>query len=123
MRTIEEITEIIKRDSLISKYLADHWISGSSTLVYPISVSKNNITIQISTQKSVFKNCINRILKASEGLLSDGLFNRGDGSCPATLCFFFSEEFMKNFIVVKSDELTYELTELGKQALKKHKIQ
>lgn len=90
--TKDEILNIIESDSLIEKYLYDHhWISGSSTVVYPITVWSGSITIQLATRKNVFSKCIERIVKVSDGLLSDGIFSKGDGSCPATLNFYFNK--------------------------------
>lgn len=90
MKTKEEIANIILSDSLIAKYLGQHWISGSSTIVYPVTVWQNYIEVQLATRKNVFNKCIERIVKASEGLLTDGYFSKGDGSCPATLRFYFN---------------------------------
>lgn len=91
MKTKEEITKIILSDSLIAKHLyGQHWMSGSSTTVYPVTVWQNDITVQLATRKNVFNKCIERIVKASEGLLTDGCFSKGDGSCPATLRFYFN---------------------------------
>lgn len=93
MKTEKEILKIIESDNLIKKYLyKDHWMSGSSTVVYPITVYRATIEIQLLTYKNVFNKCIDRIVKASEGLLSDGLFSKGDGSCPPKLIFYFTNE-------------------------------
>lgn len=91
MKTKDEITKIILSDKLIGKRIYPHfWMSDGGTIVHPITVWQNNITVQLATRKNVFNKCIERIVKASEGLLSDGLFSKGDGSCPATLRFYFN---------------------------------
>lgn len=86
---LDEILEDIKNDSLIKKYMLDHtWTSGSSTTVYPITVSipGKDISVQLNTDKNVF----NKLLKKYEEKypeLAYATFWKSDGSCPCTLNF------------------------------------
>lgn len=94
--SIKELSEMIARDSLIKKHVyKGTWISGSSTEVYPITVWRSDITVQLQTKRNLFRACIKRIVSASGGLLEDGYFSRGDGSCPARLVFLLKKSRYK----------------------------
>ena len=84
---LKTIVEDLKNEPLIKKYMLDRtWLSGSSTTVYPITVSGpgKDIEIQLDTNKNVF----NSLLKKYENKypLYAG-FWKSDGSCPSHLYF------------------------------------
>lgn len=92
------ITEL-KQDKLIQKYLYEYtWLSGSSTYVYPIMVYRTKddrikeITLQIKTDKNVFKKLIERYKSKYNDILY-GYFSKSDGSCPSSLVFTFKAYF------------------------------
>lgn len=87
----EAYEKYIKYDPIISKYrYGSIWISGSTTKVYPAAmwVESGEIRIQLSTHRNMFKKRIEKIVKASNGLLIDGYFCKNDRSCPDELVFY-----------------------------------
>lgn len=89
---LERITNDIIQDKLIQKYLCRYgWISGSSTMVYPIMVWKHDIVLQVTTDRNVFKGFIDRIMKKYNNVLEWGCFWKSDGSCPSTITFQLKE--------------------------------
>ena len=90
-KTIERIKTIITTDRLLKKHLyKDIWLSGSSTMVYPITIWKHRVDIQLDTSKNVFTKCIERIVNANKDLFKCGIFSKNDGSCPSELIFFLN---------------------------------
>lgn len=73
------------------------WISGSQTIVYPISLCNRTMDIQLSCtcrKKSADK--LGRdLIKEFGDIFDDFLFDKGDGSCPKTLTVFLKEEYCR----------------------------
>lgn len=77
----KNVCDFIKNDKVIAKYIyKGTWLSGSSTIVYPITVWKNDIHIQLehNARSNYFKGFIKRI-KKTFGLTA--IFVKSDGSC------------------------------------------
>ena len=89
---LEKIVEDIKNDKMMQKYLLKYaWVSGSSTIVYPIMIWKHDITLQVITDRNVFKSFIERIVDKYSDVIWCGSFWKSDGSCPSTITFYYKE--------------------------------
>ena len=87
IQLLKDIVEDLKNEPLVKKYLLDHtWLSGSSTTVYPITVSGpgKDVIVQLSTDKNVFNNLLKKYM---EKYPVQAHFWKSDGSCPSTLNF------------------------------------
>ena len=85
-----KFVEDLNNETITQKYLYKHtWLSGCSTMVYPISISERDITVQWSSDKKIFDRFIQKIVKENSDLLSGGSFWKSDGSCPSTITFYF----------------------------------
>lgn len=63
---IDNIITEIKNDKMFSKYIEKNkWLLGSSTVVYPITISEisKQITFQLNTDKRIFNKFIERTCK------------------------------------------------------------
>lgn len=93
MESVTEIVNIIKNDPAFIKHgRHDTWISGSSTVVYPISIwteSKEIIIQWGKLDKRVIYPFMSRIIRASEGFITDADLWETDGSCPSRITFYF----------------------------------
>lgn len=88
---INNIITEIKNDKMFSKYIEENkWLSGSSTTVYPITISEisKQITFQLNTDKRIFNKFIERICKKYDKL-KRGYFWKSDGICPSTITFYY----------------------------------
>lgn len=91
-----EIVNAIKSEKVLAKHIYHHhWVSGSSTLVYPITLWSRNVEIQVDTDKNLFNGCIKRILERFPNLFSNGYFWKSDGSCPSHVTLMYTEYAMK----------------------------
>ena len=81
------------KEKLTKKYLINNsWLSGSSTKVYPITISDRAITFQWDSDRNIFNKFIDRIVKNNNDLFEYGSFWKSDGSCPSTISFYFRKE-------------------------------
>ena len=93
MKKIDEIVNAIKSEKTLDKHVLRHtWMSGCSTMVYPITLWANDVSVQLDTRKNVFDKCISRIMKKNPDLFKDGYFKKNDGSCPAEVVFIYTKE-------------------------------
>ena len=77
----------LKKDKIVQKNLYDTpWAAGSVT-VYPISVYKEEVTLQWKSDKSIFDKFIEKMVKKYSNLLKCGYFLKSDGSCPSIIIF------------------------------------
>lgn len=85
------LLNLIEQDKTWQTYgYHDHWISGSSTIVYPIACWQNDITIQwTKCRRDIIERFINRIICKSDGILKSGVFVKSDGSCPNYIVLYF----------------------------------
>lgn len=91
MINTEELLKALKAEQIINKYMyKDTWLSGSSTTVYPITFWKNEVEIQLNTKKNLFEKFIDRFVEQHNDLVISGSFCKMDGSCPATLTFYYN---------------------------------
>ena len=89
-KRIEQFIEEFCAEELAKKYLYDYtWLSGSSTIVYPITIWKNEIEIQWKSDKKIFDKFINRIVGKYNDLFKTGYFRKTDCSCPSVIVFPF----------------------------------
>lgn len=89
--TIEEITSIVESDKLIQKYLYPyHWISGSSTTVYPIAVwiESKEIVVQVEKGAWRLRKHLQKMVETNKEAFSDAYFSKSDGSCPDRITFY-----------------------------------
>ena len=87
---INKFIEDFKKEKLVQKYLYKYtWLSGSSTTVYPITIWKDYIEIQWSSDKNIFKKFIDRIVNNNADMFTNGLFWKSDGSCPSNIKLYF----------------------------------
>lgn len=87
----KELKEALLKEPLIKKYLYNGtWLSGSSTIVYPITFWRCTVELQLNTHKNVFQKFIKRFVEQHSDLVADGYFSKMDGSCPPTLTFYYN---------------------------------
>lgn len=86
---IDKFVSEFLEEPMVKKYLyRNHWTSGSSTDVYPISIWQNDIEVQWNSDRRIFDNFIDKIVKNNSDLLSGGRFRKSDGSSPSQIIFF-----------------------------------
>lgn len=82
------------REKIVLKYLCPFKrLSGSSTIVHPITVTKNKLILQWESDKKIFDKFIQRMVKEYNHMFESGHFWKSDGSCPSTITFNLKEEF------------------------------
>lgn len=89
---IAEIAEILQGDKLIGKYInRTPWISGSSTVVYPIQIWAVSKIVEIQVLKGAYRlrHRIDKIVSEHPDIFSVALFCESDGSCPDTIKFWY----------------------------------
>jgi hypothetical protein len=92
-RICKEIESAIFADATLTRHLCKHvWLSGCSTMVYPITIWAKSVEIQLDTHKNLFGKCIKRILDKNKHLFKSGWFWKGDGSCPSTITFQYTDD-------------------------------
>lgn len=114
MNIQDRIVAAIKEEPIIAKHIyQDHWTSGSSTIVYPITLWAHNVVIQIDTKRDYFQKAIERVLNKHKDLFCDGWFCKNDNSCPAEIRFRYSNEVDDeiNHRKYETTEATTELVE------------
>lgn len=80
---VQEYVDIIKEMPEVKKHLADHWISGEDTKVYPITVWKSDIEIQWNTCREPTKVIAElEELGKKMDIIQYINFVKSDGSCP-----------------------------------------
>lgn len=85
--------EALKREPLVKKYLkATPWLSGSSTWVHPITVSKRTVELQWESDKAIFRKFIERMVREHRDVVESGCFRRSDGSCPSAIIFVLAQK-------------------------------
>ena len=85
--------ESFLKEKLAKKYLIKNcWLSGSSTEVYPITITEKSITFQWSSDRNIFNKFIDKIVKNNSDLFEYGSFWKSDGSCPSTITFYFRKD-------------------------------
>lgn len=83
----------LKREPLVKKYLSKTpWLSGGSTWVFPITVSKRTVELQWESDKAIFRKFIERVVREHGDVVEAGYFRRGDGSCPSTIVFVLTQK-------------------------------
>ena len=94
MIRINRFLEELKEEKLTKKYLySGDWISGSSTIVFPITIWKNSIVLQWKSDKKIFDKFINRLVMRNTDLFDNGVFWKSDGSCPSTIILYFTDKY------------------------------
>ena len=91
----EKVVDIIKNGNFFKKFgFKSHWISGSSTVVYPITdwVPSREIVIQLDStvyrgRTQSAKALINQINEIMD--VKYWCYGHNDGSCPPTLNMYF----------------------------------
>ena len=92
MKIQDQIVAAIKNEQVIAKHIdPQHWISGSSTLVYPITLWPEKVCIQMDTDHNYFEKAIKRVLDKNKDLFKNGWFWKSDGSCPNTITIYCTE--------------------------------
>ena len=87
-KRISQFVVDFQNNRLVKKYLCTNtWLSGSSTIVYPIMVRKDEITFQWNSDKRIFDKFISRTVEKYNNLFKSGCFWKSDGSCPSTITF------------------------------------
>lgn len=87
-----KIVQIILSDKLIQKYIYPyHWISGSNTTVYPISVwtESKQIVVQAKPGAWRLRKHLKKIAEANTAMFKNAYFSMSDGSCPDTIIFLY----------------------------------
>lgn len=82
------------RERIVIKYLSPFKrLSGSATIVHPITITKNKIILQWQSDKKIFDKFIQRTVKEYNHMFESGRFWKSDGSCPSTIIFNLKEEY------------------------------
>ena len=88
-----EIDQVVSEiQAKFGNYIYKHtWISGSSTDVYPISVWRGAIYVQLTKRDKRFFNqkSLDKIVNTHKDLLKRAYFCPNDDSCPSELVFVF----------------------------------
>ena len=93
MKIQDQIVAAIKNEQVIAKHIDHHhWISGSSTVVYPITLWERSVCIQLNTNRNYFEKAIKRVLDKNKDLFKGGWFWKSDGSCPSELTLIYTPE-------------------------------
>ena len=91
---INQFIEEFKKEKLVQKNIYEHTsLSGSSTVVHPITIWKNTIEFQWKSNRDVFDKFIERMVSKHSDLFKGGYFWKTDGSCPSYIAFIFTDEF------------------------------
>ena len=87
---IKELIDKIKSHPLVVKNLYKYtWLSGGSTMVYPIEVfNENRITLQWNSDR--YCPTFIRWLRSFQ-IVNNAEFCRSDGSCPNTIIIYCKE--------------------------------
>lgn len=88
----KEMTQIILSDELIRKYIYPyHWMSGSSTIVCPVSVwtASKQIEVQVKPGAWRLRKRLKKIVETNPRAFKDAYFCKSDGSCPDTIRFYY----------------------------------
>lgn len=96
---VRDFAEMVTNDPLSKKHLLKHsWLSGSSTLVYPVAIfhdirsGMSEITLQWDCPRPIFGKFIDRMVSRGKPYADYGIFSANDGSCPAAITFYLSEK-------------------------------
>lgn len=95
--TFDKITGIIGASKLWANHAYHyHWVSGSSTLVHPITVWTPNREIVIQMDRDKYRGrtqAIRTLIKNLTSVISvkDWCYNPNDGSCPPELTIWYNE--------------------------------
>ena len=93
MTAHEQIVSAIKEEPVIARHICKrHWISGSSTVVYPITLWTANVDVQLDTNRNYFDKAVARVLAKHPDLFKDGYFCKNDGSCPSEIEFVYTDD-------------------------------
>lgn len=91
---LNKIGDVVERSEFFQKYgYKSHWTSGSSTLVYPITINMVNMSIEIQLDcdslRGIKKALDKLVRQIGENLVSRHYLNKYDGSCPSTAEIYF----------------------------------
>jgi hypothetical protein len=92
---LNKIGDVVERSEFFQKYgYKGHWTSGSSTLVYPITVNMVDMSIVIqlgcNTLRGVKKALDKLVREIGEALVSKHYICKYDGSCPNAAKIYFN---------------------------------
>lgn len=77
-----------KKEKIVRKNLYDDaWLSGSITVVNPITVYPKEIVCQWKSDKRIYSKFIKRMVEKYNDIIEFGYFWKSDGSCPSTITF------------------------------------
>lgn len=88
----KEMTQIILSDKLIRKYIYPYaWMSGSSTIVYPVSVwtESKQIIVQVKRGAWRLRKRLQKMIEDNKEAFKDAYLSKSDGSCPDTIIFCY----------------------------------
>lgn len=96
---VKEMVGAVLSDPMLEKHLLDHnWLSGSSTEVYPITIGKKDITLQMNESGKRFKEAyykaIARVCAKYPHLFCHGYVSY-DGSCPMSVTFAYTNQVLE----------------------------
>jgi hypothetical protein len=107
MKIQDQIVAAIKEEPVIARHILDHhWTSGSSTVVYPITLWERSVCIQLDTHRDYFEKAVARVLKKHTDLFKDGYFCKNDDSCPAEIRFYYTDNTIDK-LKQQPDELEF----------------
>lgn len=96
---VRDFADMLTKESLSKKHLLKYsWISGSSTVVYPVTIFRDSrsgmceITLQWDCPRRIFGRFIDRMVSRGKPYADYGIFSANDGSCPASITFYLSDK-------------------------------
>lgn len=94
---VRSICSAILENDTIHKHIIDHyWVSGSSTIVYPINLGVNDVEVQMdSGNRNYYNKAIQRLVVNNPHLFKDGYFCKSDGSCPSFIRLKYSDTLLE----------------------------
>lgn len=94
---IYQFIEEFKNEKIVKKNIYEYaWLSGSSTMVHPITIWRNDIEIQWKSNKDIFNRFIDRMVEKYSDLFECGYFWKTDGSCPSRIVFRFTGAYRQD---------------------------
>ena len=101
---VRSIYSTILGEETIHKHIIEYnWVSGSSTIVYPINIGITDVEVQMdSGNRNYYNKAIQRLVAHNPHIFKNGYFCKTDGSCPSFIRLVYSDEFLQGISQIKS---------------------
>ena len=94
---VRSIYSAILGEETIHKHIIEYnWVSGSSTIVYPINIGITDVEVRINSgNRNYYNKAIQRLVANNLHIFKNGYFCKTDGSCPSFIRLEYSDEFLQ----------------------------